>query len=47
MGHPGEFDYTVRHAPETLPGAGKSCTCIGWKSARTGKGKVVSRDASE
>jgi len=24
MGHPGEFDYTVRHAPETLSGAGKS-----------------------
>jgi hypothetical protein len=37
MGHPGEFDYTVRHAPETLPGAGKSCTCIGWKSAHKEK----------
>ena len=39
MGRPGEFDYTVWHAPETLRGAGKICTCIGWKSAR--KEKVV------
>ena len=37
MGHPGEFDYTVWHAPETLPGAGKSFTCIGWKSAHKEK----------